>query len=110
MKNSTHPFQIAYGDDSKYTGRYVTDKITVGSASLTDVQFALVDDATNVVSIPGAPKSNGIMGVGFSTIEAGVKNLNDTPYPNFVQELKRQNVIDTLAYSLWLNGKGTGST
>ena len=84
----------------------MTDKVTIGSTSLTNVQFGLVDEATNVVSIPGVPKSNGIMGVGFSTIEAGVKFLNDTPYPNFVQELKRQNVIDTLAYSLWLNGKG----
>ena len=104
--NTTYPFRISYADQSGYNGSYFTDVIHFGSQSISNYQMALVDKASGVVDKPGAPRTPGILGVGFESNEAGVSRFNATPYPNFVHELKRQGVIDTMAYSLWLNKIG----
>lgn len=62
--------------------------------------------SSGVVDEPGAPRTPGILGAEFESNEAGVSRFNATPYPNFVHELKRQDVIDTMAYRLWLNKIG----
>ena len=105
-KNTTNPFRIGYVDGSMYNGSYFTDVVHFGPLSISDYQMGLVDKASGLIDQPSSPKTAGILGVGFELGEAGVAKFNDTPYPNFVHQLKRQGVIDTMAYSLWLNKIG----
>jgi len=45
----------------------------------------------------------GIMGIGYNTSEANVDTGNGTEYPNLPLAMVNQGVINSAAYSLWLN-------
>jgi hypothetical protein len=51
----------------------------------------------------------GIVGVGFDTGEAIYAQAGIT-YPNVISQLKAQSLINTKAYSLWLNDRGKHET
>jgi hypothetical protein len=90
----TGGFSIQYGTPgSNVTGNYIRDAFSVGEASVTNLTMAY---ATYAAYVP-----TGVMGIGFDTNEAIA--VDSTPYPNFIDVLKSQNVISTKAYSLWLN-------
>lgn len=91
-KNLGTPFKIGYVDGSGTTGSYFKDDVSFASddsISVTGLQFG-VANATSV--------SNGILGIGFTSLEA-----TDSKYPNLPALLKKQGVIDTNAYSIYLN-------
>lgn len=48
----------------------------------------------------------GIMGIGYNNSEANVDTGNGTIYANLPNALVDQGVINTEAYSLWLNDLG----
>jgi len=45
----------------------------------------------------------GIMGIGYNNSEANVETGNGTIYPNLPDALVDAGVINSAAYSLWLN-------
>ena len=92
-------FIAAYGDGTQINGTYANDTVAFAGATVTGATFAA---ATTGVS---NDTLTGIMGIGYSAGESfSASNENSTGvYPNIVQSLKDQGVIDVMAYSLWLN-------
>lgn len=89
-------FSISYvTPNSGVVGDYITDNFAVGSASLQSIIMAVATDAAYVPT--------GIMGIGFDTDES---IASQAIYPNFIDEMVKQNLIKTRAYSLWLDDLG----
>ena len=97
-------FDISYEDGSRYSGAYFSDDLVIGDRSLTDVTMALADEAANLVQDGLATDNNGLMGIGFDTNEARV-DQGDKAYLGVLSQLKKQGLIRTLSYSLWLDDK-----
>ena len=95
------PFSIVYGDHSTAKGSYYQDTIALGTckscAKVTNAQFASA--TTNTAGF-------GVFGIGFTSNEASYNE-----YPNFIELLKSQKLINKRAYSLYLNQENaaTGS-
>jgi len=69
---------------------------------MANVILAVVDTAHNVGG--GADSNNGLMGISFDIGEAQVEEgISSKPYAGFISQLKKNNLINTRAYSLWLN-------
>ncbi|OOF93903.1 hypothetical protein ASPCADRAFT_209129 [Aspergillus carbonarius ITEM 5010] len=83
-----------YADGSNLYGPYVTDKVTVGNTSISDMQFGLADSTT---------VAHGIVGVGYqiATYQAA---HDGKVYANLPQALVDSGAIKSAAYSLWLDG------
>lgn len=45
----------------------------------------------------------GIMGIGYNTSEANIETGNGTEYANLPLAMVNQGIINSAAYSLWLN-------
>jgi hypothetical protein len=69
---------------------YVTDTITLGPATLQNVQFGVATESKDTFS--------GILGIGYGKDIA-------TRYPNFVDQLREQNATRVKAYTLALGSK-----
>ncbi|CAK9437935.1 uncharacterized protein LODBEIA_P23130 [Lodderomyces beijingensis] len=82
-------FEIEYGDHTTSKGTWAKDTVGLGGASITAQQFADV----NTTSVAG-----GILGISVPGSET--QNLN---YDNVPITLKKQGIIKTNAYSLFLN-------
>ncbi|KAL8791699.1 MAG: hypothetical protein Q9195_005706 [Heterodermia aff. obscurata] len=95
-------FDISYGDGSSYSGAYFSDNLVIGDSSLKDVTMAVAISAQNLVGDGSALGNNGLMGIGFDTNEARV-DQGDRAYLGVVSQLKKQGLIKTLSYSLWLD-------
>ena len=95
-------FDAAYGDGTEVAGQYVSDDVAFASATVTGAILGAA--ATGSTSNP----LTGIMGIGYVNGEA-IATLDEDPadvYPNIVSQLKSQGIINTMAYSLWLNDLG----
>lgn len=103
-------FGISYGDGSEYSGVYFSDNLVIGDSSLKGVTMAVAEDGENLVGDGSAIGNNGLMGIGFDTNEARV-DQGGRAYLGVVSQLKKQGVIKTLSYSLWLDDEDaqTGS-
>ncbi|PHH59425.1 hypothetical protein CDD81_3211 [Ophiocordyceps australis] len=86
-------FQISYLDKSSSTGDYFTDRIQLGPDSLENFTMGL-GTATSV--------SYGLVGVGYVNNEASADTIQQL-YPNLPVALANAKLINTVAYSLWLN-------
>ncbi|KAK7203448.1 aspartic peptidase domain-containing protein [Myxozyma melibiosi] len=82
-------FSITYADSSSASGVYLTDTITVGSSSVSDFTFAVASNTSSDL---------GVLGIGFTTNEAAAET-----YENLPARLASDGVIQSNAYSLWLN-------
>lgn len=60
--------------------------------------MAVADETQNVPT--------GIMGIGFDTDES-IVGEGGQPYQNFIDAMVDQGIIQTRAYSVWLNDLGT---
>lgn len=89
-------FYISYADGSEARGDYITDNFRVGSIAIKDLNFAVATQAT---------ANMGIMGVGFDTNEATTRSGNQ-PYRSIIDSMVDQGLINSRAYSLWLNDLG----
>ncbi|KAL8664593.1 MAG: hypothetical protein Q9168_007868 [Polycauliona sp. 1 TL-2023] len=86
-------FNVSYADGSSALGDYATDTVQVGESSqqnVTGAQFGIAYDSSSPA---------GILGIGYS---ANVAQRSGT-YPNLPQLLVDQGVIQSNAYSLWLD-------
>jgi len=94
-------FSISYVDGSGASGDYVTDTLQIGGQSLKNFQFGVGYSSTT---------SQGVLGIGYSLNEAQV-NDGGQPYPNLPQAMANAGLIQTPAFSLWLNdlASSTGS-
>lgn len=103
-------FEIGYGDGSQYQGEYFSDNLVVGEAKLKGVTMAVAQSAQNLVGSGSSLANNGLMGIGFDSNEARVDE-GDRSYQGVVSQLKKQGLIKTLSYSLWLDDEDaqTGS-
>ncbi|KAF2145974.1 uncharacterized protein K452DRAFT_104194 [Aplosporella prunicola CBS 121167] len=87
-------FNISYVDGSGAAGDYVTDTFWFGSQNLTDMQFGVGYTSSS---------GEGVLGIGFAINEVAVNRAQLDPYPNLPQLLVNKDLIQSSAYSLWLN-------
>ena len=66
----------------------------IGGATLTNFEMGLAT-ATTI--------GTGIMGIGYNSSEANISTGNGTEYANLPLAMVNQGVINSAAYSLWLN-------
>ena len=95
-------FNISYADGSGATGDYATDTISLGGATIPGLQFGIGYQSTS-------PES--VLGIGYALHEAQVILTGANPYPNLPELMVRLGLINSPAYSLWLNdlAASTGS-
>jgi len=93
-------FHIVYGDSSGADGDYFTDDFTIGDASIDSLQMGIAK-AANL--------TQGLLGIGYALNEA---SNSDDPYttvneafvyPNIIDALVSQKLIEINAYSLYLD-------
>ncbi|MCJ1227055.1 hypothetical protein MMC12_003710 [Toensbergia leucococca] len=87
-------FNISYVDGSGAVGDYVTDTLQFGGQSLTDMQFGVGYQSDS---------PEGILGIGYTVNEVQVNRNNQQAYPNLPQLLANKGLIQSNAYSLWLD-------
>lgn len=87
-------FNISYVDGSGASGDYVTDTISVGGTTVSDFQFGIGYKSTS---------SQGILGLGYKTNEVQVGRAGLAPYDNLPAKMAASGMINSNAYSLWLN-------
>lgn len=87
-------FRISYADNSGAQGDYATDVFTLGGTTLQAQQFGIGYTSTS---------QEGILGIGYAANEAieGVEGGRE--YVNVPQKMVQDGLINTNAYSLWLN-------
>lgn len=87
-------FAIHYADTTGASGDYVSDILNMGGVSVKPLQFG-VGYVSN--------SSEGVMGIGYPSLEVAVQFQGDQPYPNIPQAMANQGLIQSPAYSLWLD-------
>lgn len=96
-------FEIEYGTPGSYvTGDYIEETISMSGVTVTNMTMAVANAS--------AHEQFGILGVGFDINESWVTNGRPEPYLNIIDLLVSQGIINTRAYSLYLNDKGNGSS
>src|SRR5690606_4798993 len=92
-------FDIAYVDGSSSRGDYFTDVFQIGDVSVQNMTMGL-GLSTDI--------AYGLVGVGYAINEAIVSTTQslDAAYPNLPVRMVEQGLINTVAYSLWLNDLG----
>jgi hypothetical protein len=88
-------FHIAYLDGREIEGSYFTDSVTIGNATIENQILALAVESV---------RPAGIMGLGFSENVAASR-----PYPPLVDTMKDQGIINSRAFSLYLDDLSTSS-
>jgi hypothetical protein len=93
-------FSIKYDTpNSIVKGDYFNDTFSIGSITLRNLTMAVADEVESVAT--------GIMGIGFDAGESIVSQQGGQPYHNIMDAMVAQGIIQTRAYSLWLNDLGT---
>ncbi|KAI1502493.1 mitochondrial elongation factor g 1-like protein [Biscogniauxia marginata] len=89
-------FSISYVDGSHSEGDYITETFQIGDASIENMTMGLGLDT----SIP-----YGLVGVGYALNEAIVaaSGRASSAYDNLPVQMREQGLINSNAYSLWLN-------
>lgn len=87
-------FNISYVDGSGASGDYVSDTITIGNTTLDRLQFGVGYTSTS---------AQGILGIGYELNEVQVGRAGLDPYQNLPSQMKADGLIQSNAYSLWLN-------
>lgn len=75
-------------------GDYITDVFNIGGQSIKNLTMGVAQQASSVPT--------GIMGIGYDTNEAIVSQGGDQ-YPNLVDVMVSQGLIQTRSYSLYLD-------
>ena len=95
-------FNVSFVDGSAAAGDYATDAFNFSGQAIKSLQFGIGYTSTS---------NGGVLGLGYAAGEAGVKRAGLQPYANLPQKLVDEGIINTNAYSLWLNNldASTGS-
>ncbi|KAK6349724.1 hypothetical protein TWF696_006003 [Orbilia brochopaga] len=86
-------FNISYVDGQFATGDYAKDTLQIGGVGVKDVQFGIAYEGTS---------QEGIFGIGFESRQSGV-GRGEKQYPGLVSQMVDQKLINSRAYSIWLN-------
>ncbi|KAK5123835.1 hypothetical protein LTR85_002471 [Meristemomyces frigidus] len=96
-------FSIQYvTPGSGVTGDYFADVFTLGGMTMQNLTMAVATDAAAV--------RTGIMGIGFDTDESIVQNDGTQAYPNIIDVMVQQQLINSRAYSLYLDDLAEANT
>lgn len=95
-----HNFNISYVDGSGASGDYVTDTVRIGGQSLSTFQFGVGTTSTS---------SEGVLGIGYTSNEVQVNRNQQPAYPNLPAAMLGAGLIQSNAYSLWLNDLNSGT-
>ena len=87
-------FNITYVDGSGAAGDYVTDTIRLAGQTIRDFQFGVGYESSS---------NQGIMGIGYPLNEVQSESTGRPPYDNFAEKLRQQGLIQSSAFSIWLN-------
>lgn len=87
-------FNISYVDGSGASGDYAKDTFSFGGQNLKGLQFGIGYTSTS---------PEGILGIGYTVNEVQVNRAGGQAYPNLPQLLADNKIINSNAYSLWLN-------
>ncbi|KAI9367512.1 aspartic peptidase domain-containing protein [Aspergillus egyptiacus] len=87
-------FNISYADGTGAFGDYATDTLHIGNATIRDFQFGIGYSSTS---------AEGVLGIGYPSNEVQVARFGTEAYPNLPQALVQNHLIQSSAYSLWLN-------
>lgn len=92
-------FSITYADGTFAKGTWGYDDFVIGSTNVTNLSFAVCDNADN---------SMGILGIGLAGLEttySGSSSSSAGPYKyeNLPVKLKNEGIIDLVSYSIYLN-------
>lgn len=87
-------FNISYVDGSGASGDYAKDTFSFGGQDLKGMQFGIGYTSTS---------QEGILGIGYTVNEVQVNRAGGQAYPNLPQLLADDKLINSNAYSLWLN-------
>ncbi|KGO63681.1 Peptidase A1 [Penicillium italicum] len=87
-------FNISYADGSGAAGDYVADTLTIGGTSIKDFQFGIGFSSGS---------SEGVLGIGYAANEVQVGRNGDLAYANLPKAMVNKGIIQSNAYSLWLN-------
>ncbi|GME27050.1 Peptidase A1 [Neofusicoccum parvum] len=87
-------FNISYVDGSGASGDYVKDTFNFGGSNLTEMQFGIGYTSSS---------TEGVLGIGYTTNEVAVNRAGLEAYSNLPQLLVDKGIIQSNAYSLWLN-------
>jgi hypothetical protein len=87
-------FSLRYADGGGAQGYYIKETFALGGHNVTDVQLGMAQVTY---------QNYGILGLGFAAQEVDVIQNHAAPYANFPQTLANSGVINSNAYSLWLN-------
>ncbi|KAI9788529.1 MAG: hypothetical protein M1833_002915 [Piccolia ochrophora] len=90
-------FQIQYADGSGAVGDYATDTIEIAGVKIEDLQFGIGYQSQS---------RQGVLGIGYAGNEAQVQSNGAEPYRNLPQLMVDGGLINSNAYSLWLNDLG----
>ncbi|KAK4231160.1 mitochondrial elongation factor g 1-like protein [Podospora fimiseda] len=95
-------FDINYVDGSSSKGDYFTDLFEIGGATIQNMTMGL-GQQTDI--------AYGLVGVGYAVNEAivGTTQSLSSVYPNLPVNMVNENLINTVAYSLWLNDLDSSS-
>ncbi|PWY86780.1 acid protease [Aspergillus heteromorphus CBS 117.55] len=85
---------ITYAGGTNAYGPYVTDKLTVGNATIDKMQFAIAESSN---------AAQGIVGIGYQ-VSTYQSEYDHKEYANLPQALVDSGAINSAAYSVWLNG------
>lgn len=92
--NLSEPFVIRYLDTTGAFGNLSTDNIRMGDITVDNATFAVATIANS---------SEAVFGIGYVGDEATIYSANRT-YDNIPVTMKKQGLIERVAYSLYLNG------
>ncbi|KAF3925749.1 Barrierpepsin [Dactylellina cionopaga] len=86
-------FAITYVDGQFANGDYGKDIFQIGGVAVNDVQFGIGFRGTS---------DEGILGIGFESRQSGAVR-GEPEYPGLITQMVNQNLINSRAYSIWLN-------
>lgn len=103
----SEPFRIQYGDTSFAQGNWASDNLVVAGAEIKNAQFALALEANSSQAVFGI----GLVGSESTATKINLKGEVFPTYPNIPVMMKEQGLINTNAYSIWLDNiqNSTGS-
>ncbi|KAL4782734.1 aspartic peptidase domain-containing protein [Aspergillus varians] len=87
-------FNISYADGTGAVGDYVTDTLHIGGTTIRGFQFGIGYSSSS---------AEGVLGIGYPSNEVQVARFGDDAYPNLPQFFMENDMVQSSAYSLWLN-------
>lgn len=87
-------FYILYADTTGAAGDYVSDNLNMGGVTIENLQMGIGYDSNS---------TEGVMGIGYPNLEVQVQYNGERPYANIPQAMVDQQLINSPAYSLWLD-------